>query len=116
MEPALRDGTSIEVRARRRYWPGDVLVVRNRAGFLAAHRLLGWTVVRTARGRAWGCLTGGETAAAPDTPVAREAVLGRVVVAAGAPFPVTLPDRLAAGARFVSWMAARARRGAARRH
>ena len=108
MEPALRDGTAIEVRARRRYWPGDVLVVRNRAGFLAAHRLLGWTVVRTERGRAWACVTAGETAAAPDTPVSRDAVLGRVVAAAGVAFGVTLRDRWAAGSRCIAWMASRA--------
>lgn len=82
MTPHLVDGSTVCVRARRVYWPGDVLVFRTAAGDLAAHRVLGW---RTA-----GLVTKGDGCAIHDAPVPREDIVGAAAVR------VSLRERLAA--------------------
>lgn len=82
MEPRLHAGHSVEVRARRIYLPGDVIVFRSRTGPLAIHRVLGW--------RPAGLITRGDHCAEHDPPVAREAIVGAVVLR------VTVIDRLRA--------------------
>jgi hypothetical protein len=72
MEPLLRADAEVRVRAKRVYLPGDVLVFRTRAGELAAHRVLGW--------RPAGLVTKGDHCSIHDAPVAREAIVGAVVV------------------------------------
>lgn len=80
MTPALADGTEVSVRARRFYFPGDVLVFRTRAGELAAHRMLGW--------RRAAVVTKGDGCEVHDPPVARDAILGAADV------PVRVRDRV----------------------
>jgi signal peptidase I len=70
MEPHLPAGKPVEVRARRVYLPGDVIVFRTRTGPLAIHRVLGW--------RPAGLVTRGDHCAAHDAPVPREAIVGAV--------------------------------------
>jgi hypothetical protein len=70
MTPHLEEGARVEVRRRRFYLPGDVLVFRTAAGDLAAHRLLGW------RRRAF--ITKGDACVTHDGPVCREAIVGAV--------------------------------------
>jgi hypothetical protein len=68
MSPALDDGATITVRARRFYLPGDVIVFRTRAGDLAAHRMLGW--------RRAAIVTKGDSCEIHDAPVPADAIIG----------------------------------------
>lgn len=86
MQPHLRESETVEIRARRVYWPGDVIVFRTRAGGLAVHRVLGW--------RAAGVVTRGDHCADHDPPVGREAILGAVCMR------VTVRDRVKALVRL----------------
>lgn len=86
MQPQLRDGDAVDIRAKRVYWPGDVIVFRTRAGVLAVHRVLGW--------RAAGVVTRGDHCVDHDPPVARDAILGAVCMR------VTLRDRVKALVRL----------------
>jgi len=86
MTPVLDDGTTVSVRARRFYLPGDVLVFRTNAGDLAAHRMLGW--------RRAALVTKGDTCEVHDPPVSRQAILGAADV------PVRLRDRVSALLQF----------------
>jgi hypothetical protein len=86
MTPLMPDGASVQVRARRFYVPGDVLVFRTNAGDLAAHRMLGW--------RAAGLVTKGDGCVVHDPPVARRHIIGAVDV------PVALRDRVRALVAF----------------
>jgi hypothetical protein len=72
MAPIFADGTSVTVRARRFYLPGDVLVFRTGAGDLAAHRLLGW--------RRAALMTKGDHCPIHDAPVSSHAIVGAVDV------------------------------------
>ena len=82
MTPALDDGSEVLVRARRFYFPGDVLVFRTNAGDLAAHRMLGW--------RRAALVTKGDGCEIHDAPVTRHAILGAVEL------PVAVRDRIRA--------------------
>lgn len=82
MVPAFGDGANVAVRARRFYFPGDVLVFRTRAGDLAAHRMLGW--------RRAAIVTKGDGCEVHDPPVPRDAILGAVDL------PVKTRDRVKA--------------------
>ena len=77
MEPLLRRGETVRVRARRFYFPGDVIVFRTRAGDLAAHRVLGW--------HPKGLVTKGDDCVERDAPVSHADVVGaaRVRIAFG---------------------------------
>jgi hypothetical protein len=86
MAPAFEDGGTVRVRARRFYFPGDVLVFRTNAGDLAAHRMLGW--------RRAALVTKGDDCEVHDAPVTRQEILGAVDV------PVRVIDRLRALASF----------------
>ena len=97
MTPALDDGASVNVRARRFYFPGDVIVFRTNAGDLAAHRMLGWR--RTA------LLTKGDTCEIHDAPVASHAILGAVEL------PVRIRDRFRALRHFAQIAVQRMLRG-----
>lgn len=76
MEPHLPAGEAVEVRARRVYLPGDVIVFRTPTGPLAIHRVLGW--------RPAGLVTRGDHCAEHDAPVRREAIVGAVCMRVGA--------------------------------
>jgi hypothetical protein len=82
MEPWLRSGENVRVRAKRVYWPGDVIVFRTHAGPLAAHRVLGW--------RPAGIVTKGDGCERHDAPVSRERIVGAAMVR------VTIGDRVRA--------------------
>jgi signal peptidase I len=72
MEPLLRSGEAVTVRARRIYLPGDVIVFRTHGGELAAHRVLGW--------RPAGVVTKGDHCDIHDAPVPRAEIVGAVDV------------------------------------
>jgi hypothetical protein len=76
MAPLLRSGEPVNVRARRVYLPGDVLVFRTKSGDLAAHRLLGW--------RPAGLITKGDHCDVHDAPVRASDVIGAVTLRIGA--------------------------------
>ena len=86
MAPHLGDGSTIAVRRRRFYLPGDVIVFRTPAGALAAHRLLGW--------RPAGLITKGDSCVRHDAPVNRHMVIGAVCTS------VPLRARIRAMSRF----------------
>jgi hypothetical protein len=86
MSPALDDGTTVSVRARRFYFPGDVLVFRTNTGDLAAHRMLGW--------RRAAIVTKGDGCEIHDAPVKRHEIIGAVDV------PVRVRDRVSALMQF----------------
>jgi hypothetical protein len=88
MDPHIPEGETVRVRARRAYWPGDVLVFRSRAGGLVAHRLVGW--------RPAGFVTKGDGCAVHDAPVERAQIIGAAAV------PVRMRERLRAIAAFAS--------------
>jgi signal peptidase I len=75
MEPGLAAGDRVWIEARRLYWPGDRVVFATEGGSLLLHRVVGY---RLHRGR-WALLAQGDAAAAPDGPVPRGRVLGKVV-------------------------------------
>jgi hypothetical protein len=91
MEPWLSDGDRVEVRRRRRYWPGDVVAFQDRRGPLVVHRLLGW---RPARG-GLRLLTQADAAARADSSIPWSRVVGRVQA------PVPWSQRLRAVVRLV---------------
>lgn len=93
MVPALDDGASVLVRARRFYLPGDVLVFRTNAGDLAAHRMLGW--------RRAALVTKGDGCEIHDAPVAPSSILGAVEQ------PVRIRDRVRALGHFAGIVARR---------
>ena len=97
MVPALDDGEAVVVRARRFYFPGDVLVFRTNAGDLAAHRMLGW--------RRAAIVTKGDGCEIHDAPVASDAILGAVEL------PVRVRDRIRAMRQFARIVARRTLRG-----
>jgi len=86
MAPALDDGAMVSVRARRFYFPGDVLVFRTRAGDLAAHRILGW--------RPAAFVTKGDGCEIHDAPVRQDAIVGAVQL------QVRLRERMRAMSHF----------------
>lgn len=88
MAPAFGDGAVVSVRARRFYFPGDVLVFRTRAGDLAAHRMLGW--------RRAAIVTKGDHCEIHDAPVARDAIVGAVEL------PVKIGERVRAIAHYAT--------------
>ncbi len=79
MEPRLRSGDRVRVRATRVHWPGDVIVFRTHAGPLAAHRVLGW--------RPAGIVAKGDGCERHDAPVSRDRIVGAAMVR------VTIADR-----------------------
>jgi hypothetical protein len=86
MEPRVRDESRVSVRARRVYWPGDVIVFRAHNEQLTAHRVLGW--------RPAGIVTKGGGCDVHDAPIGPERVIGIVDVR------ITMRERLAAIAAF----------------
>ena len=93
MEPLLHSGASVQVRAKRVYLPGDVIVFRTHAGDLAAHRVLGW--------RPAGLVTKGDHCEMHDAPVVRSAIVGAALI------PVALAARVRALAELVRIIARR---------
>ena len=86
MTPSLGDGAPVQVRARRFYFPGDVVVFRTNAGVLAAHRMLGW--------RRAAIVTKGDGCEIHDAPVAPHAIVGAVEMR------VPVRDRIRAFAQY----------------
>jgi len=83
MHPVLEDGTVVEVRAARFYWPGDIVAFAGPAGGLTVHRVIGFGPAAWTRPwGAWAVWTQADGAAVPDAPVALDRLLGRV---AGSP-------------------------------
>lgn len=86
MAPVLADGSPVEVKAARLYWPGDVVVWSAPEGGLVAHRLLGYRLHRGSL----ALVTRGDSAAVHDSPVPLSRVLGRVN---GIPVPFSARGR-----------------------
>lgn len=105
MGPALADGARLEVRAARRYLPGDVVVFVNGAGDRVVHRLLG---ALPGRG-GWRYVTRGDAAARADGLVPRARLIGRVTggEVAAELIRVPLAARLAALGRFALYLGGR---------
>lgn len=101
MQPGIAPGSRVQVRARRAYWPGDVLVFEACDGRLLAHRLVGY---RWSPARGLRLVTCADAAARGDAPIEPRRIIGRVcggeVDAAAAAVP--LAQRLRALARFVA--------------
>ena len=74
MVPLLTDGQRVEVKAARRYWPGDVIAFSSPTGELVVHRVIGY---RSRRGRVV-LQTRADASGTLDQPVAPARVLGRV--------------------------------------
>ena len=70
MEPRLRHGLTVRVSARKRYYPGDVIVFLSRGHSLTVHRVLGW--------RPAGLVTKGDHCATHDAAIARDSIIGAV--------------------------------------
>jgi hypothetical protein len=100
MSPPLRAGSLVRVRRQRGYWPGDILVYRNREGILLAHRLLGYY---RRQGR-WRLLIQADSARRPDAGAHLEQVLGKAL-------GVRVPwwQRLRAVGRYLSFALAQGR-------
>jgi hypothetical protein len=96
MTPGLRNGSNVKVRSTRFYWPGDVLVYRDRNDQLLAHRLIGYY----RREGKWKCLIQADNARRPDSGVLSEQVIGKVVST-----PVSLRQRTSAAWRYISHVA-----------
>jgi hypothetical protein len=92
MQPQLQHGAVVRVRSAPRYWPGDVVVYRNRQGLLLVHRVLGYY---RRRGR-WQLLIQADGAPGPDQGARPEQILGRVT-----DVRVTIPRRFWAISRYL---------------
>ena len=104
MAPLLADGDRVELAPARWPLPGDLVAFETGDGRLVVHRLLGYRW--TAGGIA--CVTQGDASPAPDPPVPRSRLLGRVVAPARAlPSPARRARALGALARRALGMAAR---------
>ena len=84
MRPLLESGDLIRVRGGRIYWPGDVVAFRRADGCLLVHRILGCAPSR----RGWSVFAKGDNLSREDEPVARDAVIGRVIDRGGRPTEV----------------------------
>ncbi|MDH3404971.1 MAG: S26 family signal peptidase [Acidobacteriota bacterium] len=84
MRPCLETGDRIRVRGGRIYWPGDVVAFHREDGRLLVHRVLGYFPGR----RGWSIVAKGDGLSREDEPVARRAVIGRVVDHRGRPAAV----------------------------
>ncbi len=98
MQPTLRDGSRVRVRARRWYWPGDVVAFRRRDGRLLVHRVLGYGLGRDG----WTLLARGDRLSREDRPVPLGSVIGGVVATVDrrGPLEVSWADRLRACRRY----------------
>ena len=104
MAPLLADGDRVELAPARWPLPGDLVAFEAGEGRLVVHRLLGYRW--TAGGLA--CVTQGDASPAPDPPVPRARLLGRVVAPAHAlPSPARRARALGAFARRAFAWAAR---------
>lgn len=74
MMPLIADGAMIEIRSRRNYLPGDILVKRVDNGQLVAHRLLG----AYPRNGGLYYITRADNAGREDAPIAAAQVIGKV--------------------------------------
>jgi hypothetical protein len=90
MSPVLGDASTVELRAARAYWPGDVAVYVRADGRLVAHRVLG-----PRPGRPLRLFTRADCAASADAPVPASEVVGRLAVR------VDVGDRLRAICAFI---------------
>lgn len=84
MRPLLESGDRIRVRGGRIYWPGDVVAFRRADGRLLVHRILGYAPSRSG----WSVFAKGDHLSREDEPVARDAVIGRVVDGGGRPIEI----------------------------
>lgn len=104
MEPVLRQGDRVTLRARRLYLPGDLVAVRGAAGLLV-HRFLGYRP-RLTRWEVW---TRADRGLRPDRAALLADVLGRVE-----DLGVPLRSRLVAVGSFVATALSALRRRLAR--
>jgi len=105
MLPTLTADESVTIVPARRYWPGDIVVFRNHAGNLVAHRLLG--PIRTRAG-VWGWVAQGDAVDTADGIFAKSEILGRIIAAASrrqalSPSAFTRLRSLARWVRYVAW-------------
>jgi hypothetical protein len=96
MTPCLPNGSNIMVRSTGVYWPGDVLVYRDRDNRLLAHRLLGYY----RRQGNWRYLIQADNALRPDMGVVASQVIGKVIST-----PVSLRHRISAAWRYIRHVA-----------
>lgn len=108
MEPLVRHGAHVRVRAVDTYRPGDILAFRTESGDTRLHRLLG----RIRFQGDWHFLTSGDRQGSPDRPVPPGAVIGRLEGGDCSPRAVRVPvrDRLRARLRYPVVLAQWARR------
>jgi len=77
MMPWLQSGDLVEVGKRKRYWPGDVVIIRNMdRDQLMAHRLLGYY---WKPGQGWKAITRGDARESTDASILIEEILGCII-------------------------------------
>ena len=89
MSPLIEDGATLEVRPCRRYWPGDVVVLRVGDGGLRVHRVLGYRPRR----EHLEMITQGDHASGHDLPVPRSEIIGKVCGGQCSPAAIDVPFR-----------------------
>lgn len=89
MEPWIRDGARVEIRPRRRYWPGDLVAFWARDGRLTVHRLVAYRPSRDGL----RLVTQADAAPRADTSFPPGRILGRVGGGECAPEAVCVPLR-----------------------
>jgi Peptidase S24-like len=101
MAPSIRDGSVVEVEARKRYWPGDVLVLRSGADQLIAHRLIGGY----RKDGMVKLMTQADNGGRPDGVIAADRIVGAVCGGDCAQKVIRVPaaSRLLSLARFVRY-------------
>lgn len=75
MTPCLNNDSIIDILSADFYWPGDILVYRDRNDRLLAHRLLGYY----RRDGEWKCLIQADNAQGPDMGAYPSQIIGKVV-------------------------------------
>ncbi len=112
MAPLLADGDRVELAPVRVPLPGDLVAFEagdGDGGRLVVHRVIGYRWGHRGASGGLACVTQGDASPAPDPPVPRRRLVGRVVApAAVLPSPARRARALAAFARLALARAARA--------
>jgi hypothetical protein len=105
MSPLIKDGAMVQIRRKRVYLPGDILVKRDSLGQLVAHRLVGFY---PRKGHLY-YVTRADNAATEDAAINSTQIIGRISGGQCEKPAISIPiaDRTKAMRHFSSFMVKR---------
>ena len=101
MSPLIKDGAMVQIRRKRGYLPGDILIKRDSLGQLVAHRLVGFYP----RKRYLYYVTRADNAATEDAAINSTQIIGRISGGQCEKSAISIPiaDRIKAMRHFSSF-------------